>query len=226
MEGERLATLGWLHGAAYPDAALDKAWRQLVYGAHHDAITGTESDQVYLDLLGGWREAYERGDAARRAAARHLAGLVDTADTAPPPGSPAESGGRAVVVFNTLAAARDGLVTISLSCPQPGPPWLELRDGGAAVVPALSDEGRRHPDGTLAEVTLTFRATGVPGLGYRTYWARPAGRPESAADTSSTVDGGVIENPVYRIAADPRRSRPLAPLVEKRPRTDQGTPRS
>ena len=46
-------------GRRYPDAALDKAWRQLIYGAHHDAITGTESDQVYLDLLAGWREAHD-----------------------------------------------------------------------------------------------------------------------------------------------------------------------
>jgi alpha-mannosidase len=57
LEAERLATLAWLAGAPFPDAALDKAWRLLAYGAHHDGITGVESDQVYLDLLGGWREA-------------------------------------------------------------------------------------------------------------------------------------------------------------------------
>ena len=64
-DGERLATLAWLAGAGYPAAALDKAWRQLVYGAHHDAITGTEGDQVYLDLLAGWQEAHQRGARAR-----------------------------------------------------------------------------------------------------------------------------------------------------------------
>ncbi len=77
-DGERLATLAWLAGAGYPAESLDKAWRQLVFGAHHDAITGTESDQVYLDLLGGWREAFERGAAAREKAAGFLAGLVNT----------------------------------------------------------------------------------------------------------------------------------------------------
>ena len=77
-EGERLATLAWLAGADYPAESLDKAWRQLVFGAHHDAITGTESDQVYLDLLGGWREAWQRGDEARRGATSYLAGLADT----------------------------------------------------------------------------------------------------------------------------------------------------
>src|ERR1700722_8401282 len=73
LEGERLSTLAWLAGAAYPAESLDKAWRQLAYGAHHDAITGTESDEVYLDLLAGWREAWQRGDAARRDAIAFLA---------------------------------------------------------------------------------------------------------------------------------------------------------
>ena len=75
LEGERLATLAWLGGAPYPAESLDKAWRQLAYGAHHDAITGTESDQVYLDLLAGWREAWQRGDAARRDAIGFLGRL-------------------------------------------------------------------------------------------------------------------------------------------------------
>src|SRR6266566_1463055 len=212
MDGERLATLAWLHGAAYPHGALDKAWRQLVYGAHHDAITGTESDQVYLDLLGGWREAYERGDAARRGAARHLAAMVHTCgDAGTPAPAPAVPAGpappdRAIVVFNTLAVARDGLVTITLTCPGPGVGWLEVRDG-AAVVPALAEGVRRHGDGTLAEVTLTFRATEVPGLGYRTYWAHPlrpaaAGRPGAASAAGwATVEGTAIENVVYRVEA-------------------------
>src|SRR5260370_26700508 len=62
-----MATLAWLSGGGrYPAESLDKAWRLLAYGAHHDAITGTESDQVYLDLLAGWREAWDRGASARR----------------------------------------------------------------------------------------------------------------------------------------------------------------
>jgi hypothetical protein len=86
-DGERLATLAWLAGAGYPAESLDKAWRQLVFGAHHDAITGTESDQVYLDLLGGWREAFERGEQVREEAAGFLAGLVNTL-LAPAPAPP------------------------------------------------------------------------------------------------------------------------------------------
>ncbi len=214
MDGERLATLAWLHaGAPYPDGALDKAWRQLIYGGHHDAITGTESDQVYLDLLGGWREAYERGDGVRRDAARHLAGLADTT-----PAFRAGTSGhpdRAIVVFNTLAEARDGMSAITLRCEQPGTAWLEVLDSDGAQVPALAEGVRRHPDGTLAEVTLTFRAGSVPGLGYRTYWARPA-TTSPAPRGWSEVAGTVIENAEYLVQADPRRGGALTRVLDKR----------
>src|SRR6266851_4208891 len=119
-DGERLATLAWLAGAGYPAESLDKAWRQLVFGAHHDAITGTESDQVYLDLLGGWREAWQRGDEVRRAACEGLAAL---ADTTAPGRRGASAGAGAIVVFNTLSWARSGLARITLAFGEPGTPW-------------------------------------------------------------------------------------------------------
>ena len=104
LDGERLATLGALSGAAYPSEALDRAWRQLAFGAHHDAITGSESDQVYTDLLGGWREAYELGDTVRMAALDHLASRFDTSGE-----------GRPVIVANTLSWPRGGVTTVTLA---------------------------------------------------------------------------------------------------------------
>ena len=61
LDAEAFATIASLFGARYPTEAIDKAWRQLLFNAHHDGITGSESDQVYLDLVGGWREAWELG---------------------------------------------------------------------------------------------------------------------------------------------------------------------
>ncbi|GAA2391026.1 NEW3 domain-containing protein [Nonomuraea africana] len=102
LDAERLSAFASLLGLGrYPHVALDKVWRQLAYGAHHDAITGSESDQVYLDLLTGWREAY---DLAADARDRALDALV----------SRIEADGRAVVVTNTLSFARDGLVRVRL----------------------------------------------------------------------------------------------------------------
>ncbi len=107
LDAERLGTAAWLAGAQYPAASLDKAWRLMVFGAHHDAITGTEGDQVYLDLLAGWREAFDRGDEARLQAARYLAALADTAAAV----SAAESAAVPAPVLaqvGSAAAATDG----------------------------------------------------------------------------------------------------------------------
>ena len=208
-EGERLATLAWLAGAGYPAESLDKAWRQLVFGAHHDAITGTESDQVYLDLVGGWREAWQRGDEARRDAAAYLAGL---ADTRPPGNEP----GRPLTVFNTLSWPRSGVARAALEFTAPGPASITVRDNSGGTVPCLAEGAQQHPDGTLAAVTLTFRAADVPALGYRTYWATPAPATGPAPGGWEPQPGAVIENETFLVEADPARGGTLTRIVDKR----------
>ena len=54
----RPARAGPLSGGA----RWTRSGAQLAYGAHHDAITGSESDQVYIDLLTGWRDACDLAD--------------------------------------------------------------------------------------------------------------------------------------------------------------------
>ena len=188
-EAERLGTLAWLAGAPYPHAALDKAWRILAYGGHHDAITGVESDQVYLDLLGSWREAWELASAARRDAAAYLAG-------------PAPDPGLAVTVINGLARPRDGMARVTIGADRGDMEWLELRDDADRLVPALAEGVRRRDDGSLAEVTLTFRARDVPALGTRTYRLQAA---DTGAGGWQEAGGTAIENDAYLVTADPAR---------------------
>jgi alpha-mannosidase len=228
LDGERLATLAWLAGAGYPAASLDKAWRQLAFGAHHDAITGTESDQVYLDLLGGWREAFERGDAARRDAAGYLASLADTRpqesirDHGLLPADSAQdrprswTAPRPVAVFSTVSWERAGLTTITLGFAEPGTTWLALSDDTGADVPFLAEGVRRHGDGTLAEVTVTFRAAGVPALGYRTYWVSAAPGPGAEGWAAGPATTTVIQNEAFGVEADPTRGGTLTRILDRR----------
>ena len=215
LDGERLATLAWLAGAPYPAESLDKAWRQLIFGAHHDAITGTESDQVYLDLLGGWREAYERGDRARIDAAAHLARLADTR-----PAQPSDKPLRAVAVFNTLSWPRSGMARIRLGFDAPGPGWLALREASGNDVSFLADGVRRHPDGTLAEVSLTFRAADVPAVGYQTYWVTGSAKPADAAAAWLAQPGAMIQNEMFLVEADAARGGTLSRITDKRSGTE------
>jgi alpha-mannosidase len=237
-DGERLATLAWLAGADYPLRSLDKAWRLLVFGAHHDAITGTESDQVYLDLLAGWREAWDRGVAARDAATGYLAGLADTtvpATTVPATTVPATTGPDAmgspatepaaagadvavpVLVFNTLSVARPGLVRVTFTAPDGwGAPGVALSGDDGQDVPCLAEGARAAGNGTLAEVTLTFRAAGVPALGYRTYWARPAASDPAQAGWQDVAGAPEISNERFTVVADPARGGTLSQVTDRR----------
>jgi alpha-mannosidase len=222
LDGERLATLAWLAGAPYPAESIDKAWRQLAYGAHHDAITGTEGDQVYLDLLAGWREAWERGNDARAAAVRHLAGASSAASSLlSPVDSERSDGETALPVFNTLACSRSGMARSTLTFPEPGTGQVTLYGPSGEEVPFLAEGARRHPDGSLAELTVTFRAIGVPAVGYRAYRAvrapAPENGPATVAETNgwAATSGPVIENEAFRITADPERGGTLASIADK-----------
>ncbi len=216
LDGERLATAAWLAGAEYPQASLDKAWRLMVFGAHHDAITGTEGDQVYLDLLAGWREAFERGDQARTQAARYLAGLADTASVAAGPARP-------VLVFNTLAWRRTGLAKISLRYEPGAAADVRLTEGSGTAIPFLAQGLRRHQDGSLAELTLTFQARDVPAVGYLTCLvvAVPAGT-GGAADGSGwqPAEGTSIENETFRLTCDPAAGGVLTSVLDLRTATE------
>jgi hypothetical protein len=221
-DGERLATLAWLAGAGYPAESLDKAWRHLVFGAHHDAITGTESDQVYLDLLAGWREAFERGEGVRAEAAGFLAGLVNTRQRNATTGAGGDPLARTVVVFNTLSWPRAGLATRTLEFAGPGPAWLALADETGATVPFLADGIRRHSGGGLASVRVTFLAE-VPALGYRTYRVSAAPPPGSPGGTGADAAAGwtalagtVIANDMFEVSADPARGGGLSSVLDRR----------
>src|SRR5258708_37985089 len=178
-----------------------------------------------MDLVAGWREAYESGEAARREAAGYLAGLAATAavpgaglggDPGGPAGPPVgERTGRAIVVFNTLSRPRSGLARITLDFPDPGTGWAGLRDAAGDAVPALAEAVLRHDDGTLASLALAFRAEDVPALGYRTYLAVPAAAraatgpattgPATTEGGWTPADGAVIENGAFLVEADPER---------------------
>ncbi|WP_066369994.1 glycoside hydrolase family 38 C-terminal domain-containing protein [Herbidospora mongoliensis] len=178
-DAEKFATLASVTKRAdYPFALMDKAWRQLVYGAHHDAITGSESDQVYLDLLTGWREAYTIGSETLDGALRTLgAGL---------------SG---VVVWNPSSWPRTDVVRVRLS---PPPGWRGIAEA-ALVENAVLDD-----DGFITEADVTFLAEDVPPLGHRTFSFTPGGAPGGNAGWLP-AGGTTIAGSGHAITADPDR---------------------
>ncbi|WP_205876425.1 glycoside hydrolase family 38 N-terminal domain-containing protein [Mycobacterium camsae] len=186
LDAERFAVFaGVLTGAPYPQAAFAKAWVQLAYGAHHDAITGSESDQVYLDLLTGWRDAWELGRTCRDNALQVLSGLVADA-------------GDSVVVWNPTTQPRTDIVTARLDPPCPA--GVRVLDCDGAELPVHVEH-----DGC----SVTWPARDVPSLGWRTYRLVPA----ESAPGWRPVAGTQIANEYYRLTADPHRGGAVASLI-------------
>jgi len=187
LDAERFAVFaGLMTGVDYPQAALAKAWVQLAYGAHHDAITGSESDQVYLDLLTGWRDAWELGRAARDNSLELLSGAVDT-----------QAGD--VIVWNPLTQRRSDIVTARLDPPLAA--GVRLLDADGAETPAhVEDDGR----------SVTWLARDMPSLGWRAYRLVPA----DEVTGWEPVPGFEILNEHYRLEVDPARGGAVVSLSE------------
>ena len=201
-DAEKLATFAGLLGLGrYPEAALDKVWRQLAYGAHHDGITGSESDQVYVDLVTGWREAHDLAADVRDRSLAAILGRVDTSGD-----------GLAVTVVNTLAFARTDLVRVSV----PAAGGVRLVDDTGAEVPCVVEAAG---DG---DVSVAFVARDVPGMGWRTWrllpgaWTSDAGPAEGVAGAWGwrPVDGAAIRNGFFEVAADAGRGGGLSRIRE------------
>ncbi len=179
LDAEKFAVFAdLLAGAQYPQAALAKAWAQLAYGAHHDAITGSESDQVYLDLLTGWRDAWELGRAVRDSALTQLSSAV--------------SGD--FVVWNPQTAERTDVVTARLDTP--AVPGVQVVDADGVRLPThVEHDGR----------SVTWLARDVPSLGWRAYRLATDRAPGAALTRWEPAAGCEIANDQHRLTVDPAR---------------------
>ncbi|MGW6703415.1 glycoside hydrolase family 38 N-terminal domain-containing protein [Streptomyces sp. NPDC054956] len=205
-QAESFAALACAEGLLdYPGQTLAKAWRHLLHAAHHDAVTGSFSDQVYLDLLPTWREAHELAAGVRAEALRALTAEADTRGPGP----------LAVTVHNPVSWTRTDLVRASAGLAVLG---LAGTDADARHVAVLDDAGRGAPvhveavsDG-VAE--LVFLAEDVPSLGHRTWWLAASELPVSGG--WERAPGNAVQNEFLRAEADPARGGGLARLLDRR----------
>lgn len=206
LNAEKWATLAALLGAAYPDLPLDKAWRQVLFAAHHDAITGTSSDIPFLDLLAGYREALELAAEVEEKALAYTAGRVSTES-----GKRAPRQGAALVVFNPMGWVRTDVCRARVQ--------LEgrLRDGFR-----LYDQHGRETACQVVELSrdrsqaeIVFIASELPSLGYLTYYLRPAPEVPSRAAAEERPEAE-IENEHLRIQARASLGGGLTSIYDKR----------
>jgi alpha-mannosidase len=99
LDAEKLSSLCMLLGGKYPD--LEEEWRNLLLNNHHDLITGTGTDTVYMNTLLRYHFSLRGAGGKRLQALEHLSSLVRT-----------EGEGKPLLIFNTLSWPRKALVEV------------------------------------------------------------------------------------------------------------------
>ncbi|MGN1451173.1 MAG: glycoside hydrolase family 38 C-terminal domain-containing protein [Eubacteriales bacterium] len=210
ISAEKFASAAALLGAKYPEKALDKAWRQLLCGQHHDSITGTNNEVSFVDLMIEYREAVElAADILSRAAGYIASGVVSAEDEVP------------VVVFNPHTWDRTEAVSICLSLDKK-PESYVLTDPNEEtvrfrIVSCEEKDGRYE-----AVIEFTPKAA---AFGYSVYTLRteeklglPGGLELPGSSVSAPAQTGrdtVIENEFFRIKVDPALGGGIVSLYDK-----------
>ncbi|MFH1537822.1 MAG: glycoside hydrolase family 38 C-terminal domain-containing protein [bacterium] len=205
LGAEKFGTAAAILGASYPEEALDKAWRQLLFNQHHDGITGTCNDRSYFDMMAGYREALELATEAYSGAAAFIASKVDTAQENPET--------VAIVVFNQLGWKRtDVVITPFFEMPGGTVEGKELVDSNGERVPFDIAATREEAGKKLFK--LKFVGKNIPSVGYKSYFLTGAKKLKES-DRSLIATGTTIENEFYSITVDPARGGTIVELLDK-----------
>ena len=171
---------------APPLDGLRRLWRDLLLYAEHTYTSSggysrPESEQTVRQTETKHFHVTDAREAAHWIAQESMSRLLDSMRIEPP----------AIVVFNSLAHERSGLVELDLSN------GLQLVDTGtgqpAALEPLRAGNGYRR---------VRFLAGGVPAMGYRVY------RMENSRTAPAPVEpkpANTIENEFFRVSVDPDR---------------------
>lgn len=138
MQAEFFSSLLWLLGQdAYPHAAFEQTWKQLLLNQFHDILPGSSIKEVYDLALQQQENSLQTFTKYSRHAMEHIASLIAQ--------TPAD-----VVVFNTLGHNQSGLCKVS------GCNATTVQDVQGIMLPSFHDGN-----------DLYFVCTDVPSKGWK-----------------------------------------------------------
>jgi alpha-mannosidase len=199
LNAEKLASLAWLSGDAYPNTELTEAWKEVLFNQFHDLAAGSGIGVIYRDAQRDYDDVRLVTDHVS-SDARHT--LEQQIDTHP------RDGGVPVLVMNPLAWDRTDLVSVDVQLPEAhsGPIAVMDSEGKPQLFQVLS----KKP--TLNTYELLVEAKDVPSLGYRMLYVIPG---ERAAATDLKANGLTLENAALKLSVD-AKSGCISSLYNKR----------
>lgn len=152
---EPFSTINLLFGGKCKRDIVRKAWKYLLQNHAHDSICGCSLDDVHLDMERRFSWVEEIG---KRTLSESLGGIVQNIDI------PENS----VVVLNPLNWERGGRVDVTIEFAN-GEEFI-LTDGDDEIPYEIMD--REVVDKERTKTKISFYASSIPSVGYKTYFIK------------------------------------------------------
>ena len=201
LTAEKFSAFATLYGRPYPSGDFDLGWKGLLFDDFHDIMPGSGIAVNYLDAKRNLEDVGRVGHAILDGSLREIAAHINTTGSGVP-----------VAVFNSLSWTRNEVVEAEVQLP-----------GAAAAVEVVDAAGKTVPSQTLTMDSATHHVRlllkiSVPGLGYRTYYARGIAK-QPAVPSEVQASDSALENDAVRVKVDPQTGC-MTSLFDKRSKTE------
>ncbi len=182
MTAEKFATIAWLLGTEYPSEKLHQAWKNVLYIAFHDIVSGCGIDEIYEDV----REIFD-------SLSKDLHDILDCSLTHIT--SKIATQGRATVIFNPLARRVENWVEtehpLSKACSRE-----DTAESKVVTVP--------RPVESVEETSVlrTEFVADIPPLGYRVFHHPAFEKKFDHRNRKIEIRGEKVETPFFEVTID------------------------
>jgi len=186
---------------AYPKAALEDAWKRVLFNQFHDILPGSAIPEVFVDANRDWQAAAQ---VAEQVLERSLAAIASHIALPAPPHPDCQP----IIIFNPLNWQRSDVVVLSL--PAGSKPRVEptdkMIDWQVYDLAGNTLPTQKQQSATDDSPTLLFLATDIPSVGYRLFWLRAIAidPPHPTPHTPHPTEDFVLENECLRVVVDPQ----------------------
>jgi alpha-mannosidase len=160
LDAEKLASLAWLNGSAYPADVLTENWKKITFNQFHDLAAGSGVAVIYRDAQKDFTEVFNEDHIVSQASLKDIATHIDTASSSDATSIP-------VLVTNTLPWERTELVSIPVQLAKPGKDF-QLEEGAGKY-----RSGQITAADASTNTATVLTAVTVPALGYTVLHASP-----------------------------------------------------
>ncbi|MGC1308962.1 MAG: alpha-mannosidase [Phormidesmis sp.] len=186
----------------YPKAALEKAWKALLFNQFHDILPGTSIPEVFTDANLGWQTVRQIGQQVLDESLEAIASTIHPSNSPHPQA-------KAIIIFNPLGWQHSAVVCFDLSAIDPDGKHLDwiIYNPKQQIIPHQKSSELLNKS---APRQVLFLASDIPAVGYQCYWIRSGDTPTSSPKALEYV----LENQFLKTSISPITGQ-ITSLIEK-----------